>query len=66
MIIVWLVTDVTAVGSSGRTECAILRVTLTEPNVLHILGVIMGGRVLGQIEVIFVVAEPLFNVRTSS
>ena len=54
MKIEWLVTDVTAIGTPGRAECAIL-------------GVILAWRVFGQfIQDIFVVAEPLFDAGTSS
>ena len=53
MKIEWLVTDVTAVGSPGRAEHAVL-------------GGILAGRVFGQIQDIFLVAEPLCDVGTSS
>ena len=54
MEIKWLVTDViTAVRSPGRTERAIL-------------GVILARRVLWSIQDLFVVAEPLCDVGTSS
>ena len=49
----WLVTDVTAVGSSGRTECAIL-------------GGDFGWACFWPIPAVFVVAEPLCDVGTSS
>ena len=48
----WLVNDLTAVGSPGRTEHAIL-------------GMILAKRYL-PIQDIFVVAEPLCDVGTSS
>ena len=49
----WFVANVTAVGSPDRAKHAIL-------------GVILAGRVFGQIQDIFVVAEPLCDVGTSS
>ena len=53
MKIEWLVTDVTAVGSPARTECAIL-------------GGDFGCRCFWPIQDIFVVAEPLCDVGTFS
>ena len=47
----WLVTDVTAVGSLDRAECAIL-------------GVVCGWACFWPIQVIFVVGEPLCGVGT--
>ena len=53
MKIEWLVTDVTAVGSPARTECAIL-------------GGDFGCRCFWPIQDIFVVAEPLCDGGTFS
>ena len=53
MKIEWLVTDVTAIGPPVRAEHAIL-------------GVILAGRVFGQIQVIFVLAAPLCDVGSPS
>ena len=52
MKIEWLVTNVTAIGSSGRAEDAIL-------------GVVVAGR-FWPIQVIFVVAAPLCGVGSPS
>ena len=54
MKIEWLVTDVTAVGSPAKTECAIL------------VGGDLGWVCFWPIPAVFVVAELLCDVRTSS
>ena len=53
MKIEWLVTDVTAVGSPARTECAIL-------------GGDFGWACFWPISAVFLVAEPLCDVGTTS
>ena len=54
MKIEWLVTDAqAAIGTPGRAECAVL-------------GIFLVGRVFWPIQDIFVVAEPLYDVGTSS
>ena len=53
MKIEWLVTDVTAIGTPDRAERAVL-------------GVDLAGRFCWPIQDIFVVAEPLCDVGTSS
>ena len=53
MKIEWLVTDIKAVRSPERAKRAIL-------------GLILAGRVFGHIQDIFVVAERLCDVETSS
>ena len=53
MKIEWLDTDVTAVRSPDRAECAIL-------------GVILAGRLFLPIQAVFVAGEPLSDVGTLS
>ena len=72
----WLVTNVTAIGSPCRAECAILKIEwlVTDAPVIGspdraeraILGDILAGCVFGQIQDILVVGEPLCDVGTSS
>ena len=75
MKIEWLVTNLIAVGSPARTECAILSVSLagrvfgqlrTYLLSLSYFGVILAEAICWPIQDTFVVAEPLCNKETFS